>query len=378
MGRHLCRAVAAFSLFTLLSIYALPGFAQPVTGRGLSVAQALSREFADVARLATPAVVNISTTSIIQGRPSPFSSMFGRVFGGDFGDIFGSAPEEVTSLGSGVLFRSDGYIVTNNHVIAGGTQIAVKLSGETEYQATIVGTDALSDLAVVHIPTTGLATIAWGDSDALQVAEWVIAIGSPRGLAQTVTAGIISAKGRHDIGLSGYEDFIQTDAAINPGNSGGALVNMKGELVGINTAIASESGGYEGIGFAIPSNVARRIGQQLVTKGRVVRGWIGIFPQALSAAQLRAAGAANAAGVAISREYRSQPAHRAGLLPNDIVLAWGGQPVKSANDFGRMVAESPIGNKVQVLFSRGGKQYTVDVEIGERPQEVRGRAIPGI
>ena len=378
MGRPSCRANTAALLFTILSLYAVPASAQPVSGHGLSVAQALSREFADVARLATPTVVNISTTSLVPGRRGGLPGMFGRVFGGDFGDIFGAAPEEVTSLGSGVLFRSDGYIVTNNHVVAGGTQIAVKLSDETEYQATLVGTDALSDLAVVHIPATGLPVIAWGDSDALQVAEWVIAIGCPRGLAQTVTAGIISAKGRHDIGLSGYEDFIQTDAAINPGNSGGALVNMRGELVGINTAIASESGGYEGIGFAIPSNVVRRIGQQLVDKHRVVRGWIGIFPQALSAAQARAADSTAVGGVAISREYRAQPAHRAGLLPNDTILAWGGQAVKSVNDLSRMVAESPIGNKVQVLFSRGGKQYTADVEIGERPQEVRGRAIPGI
>ena len=355
-----------------------PSVGQTVTSRGQSVAQALSQEFAQVARLATPTVVNISTTSIVQGRPSSFSSMFGGFFGGDFGDIFGQAPEEVTSLGSGVLFRPDGYIVTNNHVIAGGTQIAVRLSDETEHQATVIGTDALSDLAVVHIPATGLPATRWGDSDALQVGEWVIAIGTPRGLAQTVTAGIISAKGRHDIGLSGYEDFIQTDAAINPGNSGGALVNMRGELVGINTAIASESGGYEGIGFAIPSNVAQRIAQQLVTKQRVVRGWTGIFPRTLSAAEMRAASPARPAGVAIARMYRSQPAHRAGLLPNDIILAWGGQPVKSANDLSRMVAESAIGNKVQALFSRGGKQYTVAVEVGERPPEVRGRAIPGI
>jgi serine protease Do len=378
MGRDFRQASTPALLFTILSLYAVPCLAQPVSGRGQSVAQALSQEFAQVARLVTPTVVNISTTAIVQGTRSPFSSMFGRFCGGDLGDVFGQTPEEVTSLGSGVLFRADGYIITNNHVIANGTQIAVKLSTEIEYQGTVVGTDALSDLAVVHIPATGLPATKWGDSDALQVGEWVIAIGTPRGLAQTVTAGIISAKGRHDIGLSGYEDFIQTDAAINPGNSGGALVNMGAELVGINTAIASQSGGYEGIGFAIPSNVAQRIAQQLITKHRVVRGWVGIFPRALSAADMRTANPGNPSGVLIARMYRSQPAHRAGLLPNDTILAWGGLPVKSVNELSRMVAEAQIGGKVQVLFNRGGKQYTMPVEVGERPQEVQGRAVPGI
>jgi serine protease Do len=360
----------------LALLAALPIQAQTVDMHGGSVAEALSREFATVARSATPSVVNISTTSVVPGRRARIPSFFDNLFGGELGDIFGEPARQVTSLGSGVIFSADGYIVTNNHVVAGGTQIAVKLSNDTNYTGQLVGTDALSDLAVVRIIQGGLPAIHWGDSDALEVGEWVIAIGSPLGLAQTVTAGIISAKGRHDIGLSSYEDFIQTDAAINPGNSGGALVNMKGELVGVNTAIASQSGGYEGIGFAIPSNVALKIAQQLVAKGRIVRGWIGIIPRGLTTEE--AGAMPGRSGVAISQMYKDQPAHRAGLLPGDIITGWGEQAVKSQGDLGRLVADARIGSTIQVRYLRDGKEQVAPVQMGKRPRDVRGRAMPGV
>ncbi|MDW8322045.1 MAG: trypsin-like peptidase domain-containing protein, partial [Armatimonadota bacterium] len=253
----------------------------PVTFEQASTQLKTSSEaFAAVAKAATPSVVNISAATIIPGRRSPlFDDPLFRYFFGDEDIPFREPERVVRSLGSGVIVSRDGLILTNNHVIAGASRISVTLADGRRYaDAQVVGADPATDLALLRIRADNLPAIKWGDSRALQVGEWVLAIGNPYGLNQTVTAGIVSAKGRRDVGISLYEDFIQTDAAINPGNSGGALVNIRGELVGINTAILSQSGGNVGIGFAVPSHEARRVMELLLRDGRVSRGWLGIIP----------------------------------------------------------------------------------------------------
>src|SRR4030066_725976 len=238
---------------------------------------------AEIAEVVKPAIVNISTTRTIkiQGNTNPFlDDPFFRRF---FGDQLRVPKERKTaSLGSGVIVDSKGYILTANHVIQGAEEINVTLSDKKEFKGTIIGTDAKTDIAVIKIDTDHLQTIKWGDSDKLRVGETVLAIGSPYGLTGTVTMGIVSAVGRANVGIANYEDFIQTDAAINPGNSGGALVNERGELVGINAAIFSTSGGYQGIGFAVPSNMAKSVMDSLIKRGKVVRGWLGVTVQPLT------------------------------------------------------------------------------------------------
>jgi serine protease Do len=238
---------------------------------------ALGADFSGIARRATPAVVNISALQVYRTERSPFfSDPFFREFFGQDSPFRMPQEERKTSLGSGVLVRSDGLIVTNNHVIEHAREIAITTAARRRLKGTLVGTDPVTDIAVIKVEGTGFPTLPWGDSSKAEVGEYVIAVGNPFRLNQTVTMGIISATGRSNVGIVDYEDFIQTDAAINPGNSGGALVDGRAELIGINTAIYSETGGYQGIGFAVPSNLARKVVEQLLAKGRVVRGWIGI------------------------------------------------------------------------------------------------------
>ncbi len=243
--------------------------------------ESLSQAFRDVAKQVSPAVVYISTEQTIKDqRTDQFREFFGDEF---FRRFFGDTPQEREykrrGLGSGFITNSDGYILTNSHVVAEADKIKVTLADKREFEANIVGADPKSDVAVIKIEGENLPVVRIGDSNAIEVGDWAIAIGTPFGLSQTVTAGIISAEGRSNIGINDYEDFIQTDAAINPGNSGGPLVNIDGEVIGINTAIYSRSGGYQGIGFAIPINMARSIMDSLISKGRVVRGWLGVMIQ---------------------------------------------------------------------------------------------------
>ena len=274
-------------------------------------AQELSRAFAEVARQVVPTVVNIATTTVIPGRRPILPPFF--QLPPELEMLLGEPAQEVHSLGSGIIISTDGFIVTNYHVVGKAQQIVVGLVDGRTVQARIVGLDAATEMAVIKISLKGLPAARWGDSDALQVGEWVLAIGSPMGLHHSVTAGIVSAKGRSGVGISSYEDFIQTDAAINPGNSGGALVNMKAEVVGINTAIASRTGAYEGIGFAIPSNTAARIARLLIQHGEVVRGYLGILPAEVTEEVARQLGLPAARGVLVRNIYRGSPAHRAGL-----------------------------------------------------------------
>ena len=254
------------------------GQAGPAAGRAAPAMGGLP-DFTGIAAQAVGAVTNISSQQVARAPNSPFGNdPFFRYFFGDDAEMFGWREQRGTSLGSGVVVSSDGYVLTNNHVVGDNmVEITVSLADKRELRAKLVGTDPWTDIALLKIDATGLPVVPWGDSSKLRVAEWVLAIGNPFQLNQTVTLGIVSALGRANVGVAAYEDFIQTDAAINPGNSGGALINARGELVGINTAIYSQSGGYQGVGFAVPSNLARRVMNELIKYGEVRRGTLGYF-----------------------------------------------------------------------------------------------------
>lgn len=277
-------------------------------------------------------------------------------------------------LGSGVIVSEDGYILTNHHVIAQADTIKITLINQKEIPATVVGSDPNTDIAVLKIEAENLPYMEFGDSEELQVGEMVMAIGSPLGaaLAHTVTQGIVSAKGREDLnilGRDGYENFIQTDAAINRGNSGGPLINMKGELIGINTAIASQSGGFQGIGFAIPSNMARNVMESIIEKGRVVRGFIGVEFQRLDESLARAFDLSEARGVLITNVSGDSPAEEAGLQPEDIILKFNGRAVETGSEFRRRVAEMSPGTEITLTIFRDGDEMDVNVTLGEHPTD---------
>ena len=337
-----------------------------------TAAMSAGPDFTQVAARTVSAVTNISSEQIVRRRNSPFANdPFFQFFGDD--DLFGSRSQVERSLGSGVIVSTDGYILTNNHVVAGESgqisvrqlpAITVALSDKRELAARIVGIDPPTDLALLKIDARNLPTITWGNSDQLKVAEWVLAIGNPFQLNETVTLGIVSALGRTNVGISRYEDFIQTDAAINPGNSGGALVNGRGELIGINTAIFSQSGGYQGIGFAVPSNLARRVVADLQQYGEVRRGTIGYIETAPVTTQVAAElGASDTRGVLIGRMRRDSAAFVAGLRPLDIVLTFNGTAVTDAGHLSRLIADAQIGSTAKVTALRSGRQIDVEIPI---------------
>ncbi len=351
-----------------------PAVATGSAAAGLETAKALNHAFAAVARKVRPAVVNISSTRVEQGRRVAASPLFHNLFP-DFGDMLVEPAREVRSLGSGVIIRPDGYIVTNCHVVQGAQQITVRLHDEAEYAATVVGQDAFTDLAVVRIEARSLTPAAFGDAGKLEVGEWVIAVGSPLGLAQTVTAGIVSATGRKNIGIQGFENFIQTDAAINPGNSGGALVNLDGELVGINTAIASEGGGYDGVCFATPTSTVWPVVEALIRDGRIRRPWIGVVPRNLEGREATRLGLTEAAGVQIQNMIRNGPAHLAKLSPGDVIVKWQDKPVKTRAELADLVQATPIGNQAELVIVRAGKYYRAPVTMAERPTGLGARGV---
>jgi serine protease Do len=333
-------------------------------------------DFTRVATQTTRAVTNISSLQVVRQRTSPFGSdPFFQYFFGDMDDMFGSRNRYARSLGSGVIVSNDGLLVTNNHVLGEGSfpEVTVSLADRREVNAKVLGVDSWTDLALLKIDGTGFPVIPWGDSSKLRVAEWVMAIGNPYQLSETVTLGIVSALGRANVGISMYEDFIQTDAAINPGNSGGALVNSRGELIGINTAIFSQSGGYQGIGFAVPSNLVRRVIDDLAKYGQVRRGSIGYLEVAplttQVAEQLRAP---NTNGVVITGVLPASPADRATITAGDIIVAVNGQPVSDTAQLVRTIADLPIGSTAAIEIIRDGKRQTFKVPV-ERQQERRRR-----
>ncbi|HTR46519.1 MAG TPA: DegQ family serine endoprotease [Verrucomicrobiae bacterium] len=329
--------------------------------------------FASVLKTAMPAVVNIHTSKVVKSRQSqsPFFNdpMFRQFFGDQFGNETPRAERE-HSLGSGVIVTADGTILTNNHVVDGATDIQVDLSDKREFQAKLVGTDAKTDIAVLKIDATNLPTLAIGDSSKLRVGDVVFAIGEPYGLDGTATMGIVSATGRSLNGvIENYEDFIQTDAAINPGNSGGAMVDLHGNLIGINTAILAESGGNQGIGFAIPINMARSVMDQIVSHGKVVRGYLGLFPQDVDASLAKQFGLSQPTGALVGQVEADTPAARAGLKRGDVILALNGQTVTSANDLRLRISQTPPGTNVKLQISRDGKTQDVTVALGELPEK---------
>lgn len=327
--------------------------------------------FADLAEKVKPAVVNISTTKTYKGQGG-FGSPFGRSpFNGPFGDdffdrFFGDTPRrefKQRSLGSGFIISSDGYIFTNNHVVEKADKILVKVSDNQEYEAKIIGTDAKTDIALIKIkPKNSLPVVEIGDSDRVKVGEWVIAIGNPFGLDQTVTAGIISAKGRV-IGAGPYDNFIQTDASINPGNSGGPLFSMDGRVIGINTAIVAQG---QGIGFATPINMAKSILGDLKTKGKVSRGWLGVSVQDVSEDMAKNLNHKSRNGAIVTDVFRGDPAERAGIKVEDIITEINGKPVKDTHDLLLKIATFRVGEKVSLKVVRDGREMVFSLTVAER------------
>ncbi len=324
-------------------------------------------DFTDVAEQAVRAVTNISSRQVVRRRSIFGDDPFFRYF---FGDTPGfSRYRERPSLGSGVIVRPDGYVLTNAHVVGRNSRgITVTMADEREFEAELVGRDESTDVALLRVDAADLPTVPWGDSSTLRIAEWVLAVGNPFQLSQTVTLGIVSAVGRNNLGVARYEDFIQTDAAINPGNSGGALINARGELVGINTAIFSDSGGYQGVGFAVPSNLARRVMDELITHGEVRRGSFGYVEVRPVTPQLaRELDAPNTRGVVVWQLHRESVASRAGLEPGDIIVSFDGEPIEDAAHYGRLLLDAEVGRRVTLGLLRYGDAIKVDVEV-ERAQ----------
>jgi len=339
----------------------------PVTA-GATVLASGPVSYADAVGIAAPAVVNIhSRKTVIQSSPLFDDPFFRRFFGEQFG--LGPQQREETSLGSGVIVSAQGYILTNNHVIEGADAIRVGLRDGRSAEAAIVGSDAEADLAVLKVKLDDLPTITLGDSDTLRVGDVVMAIGNPFGVGQTVTMGIISATGRSELGISTFENFIQTDAAINPGNSGGALITARGELIGINTAIFSRSGGSQGIGFAIPTSLARVSMAQIVEKGYVSRGWLGVEIQELTPQLAESFGIKGEKGIIIAGVLRNGPADEAGLQPGDIVTRLNGNPVENARSALNTIAATSPGKQLEIVALRSGKSLELTATVAERPQQ---------
>lgn len=337
-------------------------------------------DFANIAKTTMPAVVNISTTQTSARRsqrrqrplpgPNPFGGEdpFEEFFRRFFGDR--PPPRQQRSLGSGFIISPDGYIVTNDHVVGDADKITVRLSDEDEFEAKIIGTDDKTDLALIKIEAEEpFQSVPLGNSSDLQIGDWVMAIGNPFGLEQTVTAGIVSAKGRV-IGAGPYDDFIQTDASINPGNSGGPLLNLQGEVVGINSAIFSQGGGNIGIGFAIPIDMAKSIINQLKNSGKVTRGWLGVAIQTVTAELAKSFDLEEPIGALVAEVTEGGPAEKAGIERGDIITHFKDEKILKSHDLPAMVARTPVGEKVEVTVLRGGKEQTISVALGELTDQV--------
>ncbi len=346
-----------------------------VSSRAVETLSQLSDALSEVGGVATSSVVNISTTRVIKARDeAPFDLFDDPFFRRFFGDQLPhpNVPKEhkEQSLGSGVIVSADGYIVTNNHVIEKSQEIKVLLTNKRDYKAKLIGADPKTDIAVIKIEATGLPALAWGDSNKLRVGEIVFAIGNPFGLNSTLTMGVISAVGRANVGIADYEDFIQTDAAINPGNSGGALINARGELVGINTAIVSRTGGYQGIGFAVPSGMARQVMESLIKYKKVVRGWLGVSIQEVTSDLAEEFGAKDLRGALVSGVMKGSPAEKAGIKQGDVLLSFNGKEVEDTGHLRNMVSQSPVGAKVKVKVLRQKKEMELEVTIAELPKKL--------
>ncbi len=362
-----------------------PASQNPQSTTGLSndaFVNQLNSVFENAAQEVKPAVVTIFSEKVIKMRrlQSPFDFFFGPDFFNQFGQGTPRQPQKKApqyeefhqkGMGSGVIISPDGYIITNNHVVSGADDIQVKTTDGVTHKAKVIGTDAKTDIALIKIKAKNLPVAKLGDSNRLKVGEWVLAIGNPfsQQLHQTVTKGIISALGRSDLNLSYYENYIQTDAPINPGNSGGALINLNGEVIGINTAIVAPSGAFAGIGFAIPINMVKKVTHDLKTKGHVVRGWLGVQIQAVDQDLAKALGLKKNQGVVVSEVTKDSPADKAGIKVSDVILKFDGKDVTGPSNLAFMVAQKVPGTKVNLLIMRNGKEKTITVKLGELPEK---------
>jgi Do/DeqQ family serine protease len=339
-----------------------------------ATADALQAAFVTVAERVRPAVVNIGTVQVARNRRAPafpgpgaddpfFKDFFDQFFGR--GGPGRREEFRQPGLGSGVIIDKRGFVLTNFHVIRGADSVTVKLPSNQEFQGRIVGTDAKTDLAIIRFQPGGDLRVAdLGDSDRLRVGEWAIAIGNPFGLDQTVTVGVVSATGRSEVGIATYENFIQTDASINPGNSGGPLVNLKGEVIGINTAIVATG---QGIGFAIPANMAKRVTSQLIDRGKVTRGWIGVSLQPLTTELAQALGLDSTRGAIVARVHPGSPADTAGLQPNDVIVKFGATPVDDYHHLQRLSSDAEPGTSIPLEIVRKRDRKTLSLTIAESP-----------
>ncbi|MDT8387364.1 MAG: DegQ family serine endoprotease [Thiogranum sp.] len=386
---HAIAAIGTYRILALLwiALASTPGYA---ADSGVEELRQTSNAFASVARQVSPSVVFVQVEGTVEVGPTR------SPFGGDrsleeefFRRFFGAPPPEqdprerrAVNQGSGFAFApgkgaapGKTYVLTNSHVLENAENISIRLEDGRQFDAEIKGTDPQSDVAVLEIEGDQvLPTLEWGDSAALDVGEWVIAIGSPFGLQHTLTVGVVSAKGRTALGISDYEDFIQTDAAINPGNSGGPLVNLDGQVIGMNTAIFSRSGGYMGLGFAIPSNLTRTIAEQLIATGQVVRGFLGVVIQPLTPELAESFGLDQSQGILISDVSPDSPAAEAGIEVGDVVVAYRGNPVSDIGHFRNQVSLTEPGTRQSITVIRDGKRREIEVEIGrlDQPQTAAG------
>src|SRR5437773_2448335 len=349
----------------------------------IATADALQAAFVSVAERVRPAVVHIGTLQVMRGRrppmipgpkaDDPFFKDFFRSFFGRSGP--GRREEfQTPGLGSGVIVDRRGYVLTNFHVVKGADAVTVRLADKQEFRGRIVGSDSKTDIAIIKFDAPADVRVATlGNSDALRVGEWAIAIGNPFGLDQTVTVGVVSATGRADVGIATYENFIQTDASINPGNSGGPLVNLRGEVIGINTAIVATG---QGIGFAIPANMVKRVTSQLIDRGKVTRGWIGVAMEPLTTELAQALGLHDTQGAVVARVYPGGPAAIAGLVQNDVIVTFDGTPVEDYHHLQRLSADAEVGKTITLGVVRSRERRTLELRIAEAPDRAADTTRP--
>jgi serine protease Do len=389
------KTICLITIQFLLCCFLQVTYAASVQNTDIDLLKRTGDAIAQIAQTASPAVVSvriekIEGTSGFFGNEGgqmqdPFEQFFKKFFGpnqfpGQQFQFQFPQPQQpqqqiIKGLGSGFIVESSGYIITNNHVVSGAEKVVVKLLSGNEYKAKVLGTDPPTDLALVKIDADNLPTLEFGDSDMLKVGQWVIAIGNPFGLTSTVTVGVVSAKGRSGIGIEDYEDFIQTDAAINLGNSGGPLLSADGKVIGINTAIVSSSGGSVGIGFAIPSNMAKIIYEQLRNKGHVTRGFLGIVIQQITPDLAKYFHLTSNKGILVSEVSKDSPAEKAGIKQGDVITAINGHPTEKIAEFRNYVAMQAPGTKAELTIIRNGKEEKLALTIGEAPSSAKQKVV---
>ncbi len=383
MTKHLL--MKSLVTFCLVMSFLVAGLVECVRADPLSTIRDLDQAYVQIAQKVTPSVVRVSSTKTVPVSDNegmePFLKQFPFPFFSPFGEEspkqFKRRPRAQEMLmGSGFIVSPDGLIMTNNHVVKDMKEIKVTLPGNKEYKAKLIGADADSDVAVIKIDAKDLPAVTWGDSSKLRVGEIVVAVGNPFGLSGTVTNGIVSATGRTNVGIIGYEDFIQTDAPINPGNSGGPLVNINGEVIGINTAIATQSGGYMGVGFTIPSNSAKMVMDQLIKHGKVERGLLGVNIQDVSESLAKSFGRSDTSGALVSQVVPGSPSEKAGVKAGDIILEFNGHQVTGASQLKNLVGQTKPGSKAKLTIWRDKKTISVDVTIAERTAKSLAAASP--